>query len=314
MEKGCEECRYFRVVSKREQEADVGQCRLEKRMGVFRGNMKACRAFSRHGEAHPSRSFSSSGGRSSAGTAYVDPRPDPLAPELLSQLFQSLEPEELKELLLESHQALLSFEQGGLGRDWSGGSLHLSPADPELKRKVLPLDQFFQKLLSIRDNLRVLEQKLNTLDRLSHGERLDLQALLNQSQRTLLHFARGWLPEPQGEGERGRVQRLLQRLLREAEGRTLSLKPPSLGGRWLGGHVDYIQGEERLEEPIEAFFFRLIQLRDRLHHLDAQLSLRLKAGEKELEQMRGYIRRSYGSLTTFNILFRERSDHFKSRG
>ncbi len=50
-----------------------------------------------------------------------------------------------------------------LGDKWIGGSLILKPEDDSLKSKELPIDTFFHKIVMVRDRLRVMEQRINSI-------------------------------------------------------------------------------------------------------------------------------------------------------
>src|ERR1700758_2327333 len=63
----------------------------------------------------------------------------------------------------------------GLAIRWQKGTLIMQPADSSLQAKEVPLETFFHKIVMIRNNLRVLEQKVNASDKLSEGDKFELQ-------------------------------------------------------------------------------------------------------------------------------------------
>ena len=97
-------------------------------------------------------------------------------------------------------------------------------------------------------------------------------------------------------------------------------KTVSLGQKWTGGKVVLHPGNTNLqpkEIPIDAFFSKVVMLRDRLRVLEQRINANEKLSAEEKVNLQQYITRIYGSLTTFNVLFQEQEDQFvgeKSKG
>lgn len=75
-----------------------------------------------------------------------------------------------------------------LGTRWRGGRLVLHPHDPTLSTKEIELDQFFHKIVMVRNNLRVLEQKINANEVLTSAEKFDWQQYLTRIYGSLTTF------------------------------------------------------------------------------------------------------------------------------
>lgn len=86
-----------------------------------------------------------------------------------------------------------------------------------------------------------------------------------------------------------------------------------IGQKWKGGTMILKPGDSSLkskEVPIEAFFGKVIMLRDRLRVLEQKVNSNKTLTDEEKIDMQQYITRCYGSLTTFNVMFKHTTDHF----
>jgi hypothetical protein len=90
----------------------------------------------------------------------------------------------VEELGLEQKDVLVE----GLSNRWQRGTLVMQPADSSLQPKEVPLETFFHKIVMIRNNLRVLEQKVNASDKLSDADKFELQQYITRCYGSLTTF------------------------------------------------------------------------------------------------------------------------------
>ena len=102
----------------------------------------------------------------------------------LAQVIQQAVEATIQRLGLEKPESVV--EQ--LGIRWHKGKLVMHPSDPALQPKEIPMDVFFHKVVMVRNNLRVLEQKINAHAQLTDGEKVDMQQYITRCYGSLTTF------------------------------------------------------------------------------------------------------------------------------
>lgn len=86
-----------------------------------------------------------------------------------------------------------------------------------------------------------------------------------------------------------------------------------LGEKWKNGVMILKPGDTALKEkevPVEVFFHKIVMLRDRLRVMEQRINAHKILTDEDKIDLQQYITRIYGSLTTFNVLFKHQSDQF----
>ena len=86
-----------------------------------------------------------------------------------------------------------------------------------------------------------------------------------------------------------------------------------IGDRWLGGQMVLKPGKSGTQEktvPIDAFFRKIVGVRDKLRVLEQRINSHPKLDDADRLQLQEYITKAYGSLTTFNVFFTDPVDRF----
>jgi len=86
-----------------------------------------------------------------------------------------------------------------------------------------------------------------------------------------------------------------------------------IADKWKGGKIILEPGDTNLQSKeisIDGFFHKITMVRDRLRVMEQKINSSKNLDEQEKIDLQQYITRSYGSLTTFNVMFKLKSEQF----
>ncbi len=92
-----------------------------------------------------------------------------------------------------------------------------------------------------------------------------------------------------------------------------STETVELGDKWDDGLLILKPGDDNLkskEMSIDSFFHKIVMVRDRLRVMEQRINSSSMSDEEKVN-LQQYITRIYGSLTSFNVLFKYKDNHFK---
>jgi len=92
-----------------------------------------------------------------------------------------------------------------------------------------------------------------------------------------------------------------------------SAETVELGDKWIAGTMILKPADSSLQSkeiPIDGFFHKIVMVRDRLRVMEQRINAS-KLSDEEKVNLQQYITRIYGSLTSFNVLFKRKEQQFK---
>jgi hypothetical protein len=110
------------------------------------------------------------------------------APLILPEDLLDMDADEFKRVLAQVIREEIGVSAVDLAGRWDGGEVILRPGKEGLQEKRIPIEALFNKIIMIRDRLRVLEQKINTNPKLTSEDKVQLQQYVTGCYGSLTTF------------------------------------------------------------------------------------------------------------------------------
>jgi len=177
------------------------------------------------------------------------------------------------------------------------------------------------KIVDLRPGLQVLHPQYG-LGEVKVLTEKTAEVLFNEGRKTLTEDLAAELKPAEPCAKLEGLEKPLRDLIAEVVEATtekLNLKvdndefSPQLAPRWVGGKVVLHPNDAALaikEIELEVFFRKIVLVRDYLRVLEQKINAHPKLNDAERIELQYYITKSYGSLTTFNLLFKEKEQTF----
>lgn len=165
----------------------VGPCRLQPQRGLFPPTAPICDAF--HPRGMPSLTPAGAPVRARvvrdvAPLIRKKPVDNNQPVQLSAEGVLDMTRQELMDVFLEA----AGYTEAQMAPKWEGGMIQILPGKKELQGKELPIDALFHKVVMVRNQLRTLEQKINSQEKLTEGEKVELQQYITRCYGSLTTF------------------------------------------------------------------------------------------------------------------------------
>jgi len=181
----CGTCAFFAPWHTDETGASKGDCRIWK---AVRADTATCGSYKAVGTAWDKWTGKSKAAAGTPKRLRDDDAPVVVRRPLPKEIDIDMDQDQFRDVLRQVIREELGVGEVQMGERWAGGEVVLVPGKKDTQEKRVPLDQFFHKIVMVRDRLRVLEQKINGSDRLSDEEKVAMQQYVTACYGSLTTF------------------------------------------------------------------------------------------------------------------------------